>query len=272
MTSTTPSASVPIPLENPVSGPLEFDPRRPFRRSEGLAAGLTDSDLVGPGYERLFHGLYVAAPRLVDTWQRARAALHTCPPDSYISHDTAAELWGGVRAGGLDIHVCVPSGGYRPQRRGIVAHQSCDGDAPVHHRRLPLASPSKTFLQVAASRRDLVELVVLGDSLVKAKRVEPDQLITATSTHHGRGAKLARIAASRIRAGVDSATESRLRMLIVLARLPEPVVNFCIRDEIGTILFQFDLCYPALRLIIAYDGRHHRDVRAQWLRDLRRRE
>jgi REase_MTES_1575 len=33
-----------------------------------------------------------------------------------------------------------------------------------------------------------------------------------------------------------------------------------------------DLCYPALKLIIEYDGRHHAEDSEQWLHDLRRRE
>ena len=35
---------------------------------------------------------------------------------------------------------------------------------------------------------------------------------------------------------------------------------------------RLDLCYPELQLIIEYDGRHHTDVRANWLKDIKRRE
>jgi very-short-patch-repair endonuclease len=35
---------------------------------------------------------------------------------------------------------------------------------------------------------------------------------------------------------------------------------------------RFDLCYPALKLIIEYDGRQHAMNTAQWQRDLKRRE
>lgn len=35
---------------------------------------------------------------------------------------------------------------------------------------------------------------------------------------------------------------------------------------------RFDLCYPALKLIIEYDGRQHARDSAQWQRDLSRRE
>jgi len=66
--------------------------------------------------------------------------------------------------------------------------------------------------------------------------------------------------------------ETRLRMLIVLAGYPEPVVNLIIRDEDGEWRARLDLCYPHLRLVIEYDGGHHRWDAAQWSSDLKRRE
>ena len=50
---------------------------------------------------------------------------------------------------------------------------------------------------------------------------------------HGRGAKLARRAARFVRDGVDSAMETRLRMLLVLAGLPAPEVNFILPPRPG---------------------------------------
>jgi very-short-patch-repair endonuclease len=66
--------------------------------------------------------------------------------------------------------------------------------------------------------------------------------------------------------------ESRVRMLLVLAGLPEPQVNFIVRHPDGSWRMRFDLCYPALKLIIEYDGRQHAMNSAQWQRDLKRRE
>ncbi len=65
--------------------------------------------------------------------------------------------------------------------------------------------------------------------------------------------------------------ESRLRLL-VLAGLPEPAVNFTVRDEEGAVLMRFDLSYPRLKVIIEYDGRQHARDDAQWGRDIHRRE
>ena len=66
--------------------------------------------------------------------------------------------------------------------------------------------------------------------------------------------------------------ETRLRLLLVLAGLPEPEVNHVIRDEWGSILRRFDLAYPTLKLIIEFDGRHHVRRAEQWEADIARRE
>jgi len=114
--------------------------------------------------------------------------------------------------------------------------------------------------------------VIAGDSLVKATRLEPDALIEAADTWLGRHAKRARRAARLVRKGVDSPMETRLRLLIVLAGLPEPEVNFILRAPDGSWRRRFDLCYPGYRLIIEYDGRKHAFDQEQWSGDLTRRE
>jgi hypothetical protein len=66
--------------------------------------------------------------------------------------------------------------------------------------------------------------------------------------------------------------ETRMRLLIVLAGLPEPQVNFILRVANGKWRWRFDLCYPEYKLINEYDGRHHAFDTEQWMHDLERRE
>jgi hypothetical protein len=66
--------------------------------------------------------------------------------------------------------------------------------------------------------------------------------------------------------------ETRLRMLLVLAGLPEPVVNHTIRDRQGRVLMRFDLSYPDLLIVIEYVGRQHRADLDQWDRDEERKD
>jgi hypothetical protein len=66
--------------------------------------------------------------------------------------------------------------------------------------------------------------------------------------------------------------ETRLRLLIVLAGLPEPVIGHVVADSDGGWLARPDLSYPELRIAIEYDGLHHLKDARQWQRDIRRRE
>jgi hypothetical protein len=202
----------------------------------------------------------------------AAAALHISPPGSFASHETAAALW-GVFVGDLnEVHISVPKGSSRSERRGIVADRARGDQNPRPYRGLLVSNPTRVFLEVAAARKDLLDLVALGDSLVRRKRTTPDELVEAADGYVGKGCRLARRAASYVRAGVDSPMESRLRMLIVLGGLPEPRVNHILRELNGDWSQRLDLCYPELKVIVEYDGRHHREVRANWLKDIKRRE
>jgi Protein of unknown function (DUF559) len=246
---------------------------RPFTRAEALRRGYTDKQLWGPRFQRLFQGVYLPAGEPVTVLQRARGALMIAPNGSYASHHTAAVLWGAVPPDTHDTHICVPeSGPSRSIRRGIAAHRADPQFRPVSHRGLPVAAPAVVFAQMAAVAPDLVELVVLGDSLVRAGRVTLEELVELTQSWDGKGARRARRAARLVREGVDSPMESRLRMLIVLAGFPEPVVNLIVRHENGDWKVRFDLCYPHLKLIIEYDGDHHLLDLKQWTQDLVRRE
>jgi hypothetical protein len=54
------------------------------------------------------------------------------------------------------------------------------------------------------------------------------------------------------RSGVDSPQETRLRLLLVLAGLPEPSVNLIIRQPDGSWRRRYDMAYEEFRLIIEY--------------------
>jgi hypothetical protein len=123
-----------------------------------------------------------------------------------------------------------------------------------------------------ASLLPLVELVVAGDWMVRRHRVPRELLLEAANNARGRGGALARSAATHVRDRVDSPMETRLRMLLVLAGIPEPEINLEIRTADGEVLRRYDLCWPGVRVIVEYDGRHHVERVDQWEQDLERRE
>ncbi len=66
--------------------------------------------------------------------------------------------------------------------------------------------------------------------------------------------------------------ETRVRLLVVLAGLPEPEPNVVIRDEVGEWVGVVDLAYPELKIAIEYHGDVHRTKRAKWRSDVTKAE
>jgi very-short-patch-repair endonuclease len=232
---------------------------------------MSETSLLGPRFQKVFHDRYVDNSVGITLRLRAEVAVELAAPGAYVSHQTAAELWGAVIPATGDTHITVPRDAVRTRRRGIKAHRDFGKAEPVSLRGLRISTSAQTLLDLAADL-GLVDLVVLGDSLVRACRLAPKDLIAAASTWRGHGATRARRAARFVRDGVDSLMETRLRMLIVLAGLPEPRINMIVRAEDGSWRLRFDLCYESYRLLVEYDGRQHADDPKQWQRDIDRRE
>ena len=148
-----------------------------------------------------------------------------------ISHFTAARLWGGRVPDNEWTHVSFMRD-VRFRVRGIKPHR--------YRRRLdvrrwhgvPITSPEQTFGDMARFL-GLVDLVALGDSLVRKGRFSPEHLSSYAQAWSGQFKADVEAAARLVRARVDSSPESALRVLMVLAGLPEPDIDIHIRDADG---------------------------------------
>ncbi len=247
-----------------------LDVGRPFLRQNGLRHGLTKHRLDGPEFHRLFDIVRVAATVELSTLLLARAALLVVPRSSVISHHSAAALWGGAVPSDARTHVSVRRAQDRRRRPGLTTHLRPGPEFVIRYG-VPVTSPCQTFCDMAA-KVDLVELVVLGDSLVHQGLVTPRQLREAASAWAGSHRARLRRAADLVRRGVESPMETRVRLLLVFAGLPEPQVNIVVSVRGGTVRYRVDLSFPDLLLAIEYDGRQHAESTTQWAKDITRRE
>jgi very-short-patch-repair endonuclease len=222
------------------------------------------STVRGPRFRRLLPGIYVAADATVTPELMARAALLAMPDSAWLSHTTSAALQGIPVPTDPRLHVSVPTAGDRRLKGSLSLHvRQRPRTALV--RGLRVSVGAELFIELGEVL-GLVDLVVAGDAMVRRGLVRPAQLVAAASDVRGAHAALTRRAASLVRARVDSPMETRLRLLIVLAGLPEPRVNPEVRD--GAFSTRLDLVYLDLRLVIEYDGQQHRaDDLDQWDRD-----
>ena len=248
-----------------------LDTRRPFTRADAVRAGVDPKILRTSKFRRIFRGVYVDVRVPDSPFVRAQAALVVSAPTAFLSHTSAARVYAlPVPPDGLE-HVTVPAQEDRRSRPGIRTHVATGRAQVIDWRGLRISHPFRMFVELAAML-SLVDLVVVGDALVKVFKLRAGQLVEACRQSSQRHAGTALKAAEYVRDEVDSPMETRLRMLIVLAGLPEPEVNHKIRAEDGRVLRRLDLSYPWLKLIIEYDGRQHVEIEEQWDSDLERRE
>jgi very-short-patch-repair endonuclease len=248
----------------------DLDATRPFTVAAAQQAGITPAELRRRHYRRVLGGVYVDAAVPETPALRTAAALALHPPGAFASHFSAARLWQlpvpTERA--EDISVLHPN--ERRRRTGVRCHVAPTESQISQVDGLRASVPEQLFVELA-QYLTLVDLVVLGDAILGRRLSTMSALRNSASRRGRRHTIRAREAARYVRRGVDSPMETRLRMLIVLAGLPEPKVNVRLRDERGLVVVQFDLCYPSIKLVVQYDGRHHADD-DQWDEDIHRRE
>ncbi|RJU00933.1 hypothetical protein D6T65_10815 [Arthrobacter frigidicola] len=132
---------------------------------------------------------------------------------------------------------------------------------------IPVATPARTWFDLA-QLISVDALVAAGDHVVNrnnrmfAEKREAlasvEELSQMLTTHcRSRGVCTARKALPLVREGCDSAPETMLRLALVRAGLPEPVLGWVITDEAGGHVVWPDLAYPNYKVAIQYDGAHH---------------
>jgi hypothetical protein len=113
--------------------------------------------------------------------------------------------------------------------------------------------------------------VGLGDAILRASLATTAELLSAVDANSGRrGCVRARGLISVLDPKAESVMESVLRLLLLDAGFPAPEVNANVYDSYGQFLARADLLYRAAKVIVEYDGDHHRLDRAQFARDVRR--
>ena len=173
-------------------------------QSRPRAAGLTPEMLLSKRFHKIFWDAYVSRDVPITPLLRAKAVVRLVPSGSYISHHTAAELWGAAVPADTATHVTLPSAHRRQVRQGGAPTIAGTRAPTVLRKGVPISTPTQTFLDLAAVRIGLVDLVVVADGMIKAGHTSPEQLIEAAAQWSGQGCRMARIAASLAREGVDS--------------------------------------------------------------------
>ncbi|WP_348788374.1 hypothetical protein [Leifsonia sp. NPDC080035] len=246
-----------------------------FSTTDGRRNGLTPAQLRSRAFLRPIRGVRISAESDEFEARLMAFAVHRSWRDFVFSHSTAARLLGIPLPlyCGRDVHVSVPAGARAPAISGYVGHALTRWSV-TEVGGFPVTSPAQTWLDLATMLHP-EDLVIAGDHLVGAKAplATVEELRAAIAASAGRrGSGRARSALDRVRIGSESPGETRLRLLIADAGLPEPVLNHNILDPGGAFIARVDLAYPERRVALEYEGDIHRVDRRTWMNDISRRE
>lgn len=231
-----------------------------FLGSSAVAAGLLSArQLEGPAWRRLFRGVYIAADAGIDHLVRCKAAALLLPAGAALSHRSAAMLHSANILGrDQPVEATAPVGA-RSQPGLRVVRSVLEPEEIWRRGGLPVTSPLRTAFDLARGP-DLVAAVIGLDALLFRRVITPAGLRSYLAARPGwTGVRAAAGALALARPDVESPMETRLRLSIVLAGLPEPVVQYDVPGRRGQVVARLDLAYPEQRVGLEYDGNHHRD-------------
>jgi uncharacterized protein DUF559 len=188
------------------------------------------------------------------------AVARRLPAGAAFSGPTAAWLHGLDLAPCDPIEVTIPEPFGSGRRAGArVSRNALANDEIVQRRGLPTTSALRTVVDLGG-RNPLTEGVVAADLFLHANLVTTAELRNHVAEHPGfKGVARLRKVVDLAEPKAESAMETRLRMLLLLAGLPPPEVQVSIHDDQGRFLGRPDLLYRLQGLAIEYDGGNHRE-------------
>jgi Protein of unknown function (DUF559) len=235
---------------------------------------LTKGQLRSRCWQRLFRDVYVGRHQngTLPHDLLCRAAMLALPrTGAAISGASAAYLVGAdVLPRNAPVEITIPRRSCLSRQAGLSLHYSglCPSDV-VALRGIAVTTPVRTAF-------DLARWYPLDDAVVgiDALLTHCDLSVEAVRAYAETGTRLrlhgaARLddALSLVETGAESPMETRLRLLLVRAGLPVPVLQQRVYDERGEVLARLDIAYIDHMVGIEYDGGHHRDT---FQRDLQR--
>jgi very-short-patch-repair endonuclease len=237
--------------------------------SAGIGRSAIDRRLRNGRLELVHPGVYGLPGSDGLPFAAETAALLVCGEGAMLSHHSAATLWELRPGTARPVHVTIPGDRGFPAPDGVIVHRSrilTPADVKIHQG-LPVTSPARTYLDIAATLpdRDLERLLDEGLFVKRlVTRGEIEQLLQRAGTHRGR-TRLARVTGAYVHATqTDSDPEETLFMMIRAAGLPEPATR------VPMLGYRLDFYWPELKLAVEVDAYGTHGSRARFEADRRR--
>ncbi|HET6868659.1 MAG TPA: DUF559 domain-containing protein, partial [Solirubrobacteraceae bacterium] len=207
---------------------------------------------VGSGrFQPVFQSVYSVSCGELPPMALEFAALLACGAGSFISHHSAAFVWGMRKTAPEEVEVSV-AGRNCWRRDGMRVHRikAIDKRELRQHEGLWVSSPARAALEVAAvgTKDELIDVIDAGLAL---RRFTPGDLKLVLERHRGRhgAGRLAEVLADDTTMAISrSKAEKALLRLIKSAGLPMPETNV----KFGR--FEADFVWREQRLIVELDS------------------
>lgn len=217
--------------------------------------------------QRLHPGVYAVGDLALPALGRAAAAILACSPRAYLSHATAAAIWGLARLGAGDVELTLVAR-RRRNPAGVRVHwisELAPGELR-RHEGLPVSSPSLTILDVA-SRLPPDRLADLVHGARHRRLVGLAELRATLAAHprrRGAGALRRLLAGAETSLAVESRAEARcLRLMVRHGLRPDA-------SQVAVGPYRVDFLYRRERLIVEVEGYRHHGGRRPFDADRRR--
>lgn len=188
------------------------------------------------------------------------AAIRRLPSRAIFSGRTAAWLHGLDLPPCEPIEVTLPIDSHTSRLVGVAVRRSTVGAGETVMRRgQPATSVVRTIADLGR-RLPLHEAVTTLDMALHRRLLKLFDLSSWACAHRRyRGVARLRRAIELAEPATESVMETRLRLLLVFARLPRPQAQVSLRDVDGHFVGRADFYYPQHRLALEYDGAIHRE-------------
>lgn len=214
----------------------------------------------------------------------AATLMQRLPPDTLFGGRTAAAIWDlpmpHVPDDTLELVRLSPGRSLRLDRVRCTRIEA-KYVRTTQHRGFPVTDAASTWCMLAP-RLPWKDGIALGDGVIHRPRVPGtrrlrhrpystiEQLERLATMPRRRGGALLAEMTARLSTQSASAPESHLRLALAEWQLPDPRLDYDVRDSNGRLLGCSEIAWPELRLVQEYEGDHHRTNVAQWNRDLQK--
>ena len=237
-----------------------------FTTAEALACGV-DHNAIGPlvrsgTWRRVRYGVYTTG----EVWRRheAEGRIHRLEcaaalrrlerPTVVISHDSAARLHRLVlpRSAGIPIRLTDPEH-FRIGRGYRISEAALPPADVVVQEGLPLTTVPRTLADVGREWSFTDTVVAVDDALADGRTTSDELRATSLAQTHWVGCGDAARAFSAARTGAHSPHETRTRLALLGAGLPEPLLQQAVFVG-GQLVGVLDMYWPEQGVFVECDG------------------